>query len=116
MNPSPLFIPVYFQEERDDKIVLYCTKRVNEKNVRFIEYYNKEGLLERVNVWGICGERLEYADGLKRAGIENDHFVAYDKIIDSKTIEAIAGSSAKMYPKSIRSEPFKLTFFNAVFN
>lgn len=114
MNPNPLFIPVYFQEIKDGRVTLYCTKKIDGKNIRFIEYYNKEGLLDIVNVWGICGERLEYRRGLK-SGIEDDCFVAHDRELDREIIKSIESSFAEMYPKPVRSESFKLTFFNTRF-
>lgn len=111
MNPNPLFIPVYFQEERDSKIILYCTKQVDGKNIRVIEYYNaKNGLLEIVNVWGICGERLEYMKGSRKLGIEDHCFVAHDRELDRETMKAIRSSFEELYPK-----PIKLTFFNTQF-
>lgn len=118
MNPNPLLIPLYFQEIRGDRAVLYCTKQVAGKNIRFMEYYNKEGLLERVNVWGICGERLEYMRWSK-SGIEDDCYVARDRELDSETMKVIRGSFEELYPKPVKSdnsEPVKLTFFNTVFN
>lgn len=117
MNPNPLFIPVYFQETRGDRVVLYLTKQIEGRNIRFMEYYNQEGLLERINVWGICGERLEYR-GTGKSGIEDDCFVARDRVLDSETMKAIRGSFEEMCPEpgeSDNPEPFKLTFFNTGF-
>ncbi len=109
MNPNPLLIPLYFQETRGDRVVLYLAKQIEGRNIRFMEYYNKEGLLERVNVWGICGERLEYMRWSK-SGIEKDCYVAHDRELDSETMKVIRSPFEEMCPK-----PITLTFFNTEF-
>lgn len=94
---NPIFIPKSFSEtNRDGEETRYVEKQIAERRVRVMEYRDRNGLLTRANIWGICGELKELEDCL----------VAYDKPFDAEALSEIRKPAEEMYPK-----PVKLTFF-----
>ena len=92
---NPIFIPENSEKTEGDKRTVYRNRKVKEKNIRFIEYYNGE-VLRAVGVWGIC-RKLEEPDG---------GFFVQDKGIDMETMRELRGPIEEMYPK-----PTKITFY-----
>ncbi len=90
---NPIFIPKSFEETNNDgERTFYCNRLIQGKDIRVIEYYDKKGLLYRVNVWGICGKLEEIGDCL----------VAWDTNIDLKTIKELRKPIEAMYPEQTK--------------
>ena len=89
---NPIFIPKSFKEIKEDgSRILYCNQLIQERDLRIIEYYDKEGQMYLVNVWGIR-RKLEES---------KDCFVARDGDIDYKTSKKLRKDVEAEYPKGI---------------
>ena len=89
---NPLFIPKGFEEINEDgSKILYYNSLIQGKEIRLIEYYDKKGLIKRVNIWGICGKLEEI----------KDYIVAIDENIDFKTGQELKKDIKAHYPKGI---------------
>ena len=88
---NPIFIPKSFEEIKNGRKTVYKSLKIKNKNIRIIEYYNEINKLERINIWGFCGNLKE----------RKDYFVAFDKKIDFRTGQKLKKYLKKKYQKNI---------------
>ncbi len=93
---NPIFIPKSFEKTHEGKRTLYRNQLVQGRDIRFIEHFDKKGLIRAVNVWGICGTLRE----------ARDCFIALDENIDMETMGELRKPIEAMYP-----EQTKITFY-----